>query len=73
MAKVETFACDICGAQKGGANHWWLIFLVEGGLLVLDWEFSGRPERSPFTADAHLCGQVHLLEWMSKNFLTKES
>jgi len=48
---IETFACDVCGAQKKDANRWWKVYAVASmdphataeqaqltGLLVAAWE-----------------------------------
>ena len=29
MAKIETYQCDVCGATKGEANHWWSLLVDE--------------------------------------------
>jgi hypothetical protein len=31
MAEKRTYVCDVCGAMKGEANHWWLAKTFRGG------------------------------------------
>lgn len=50
--KIETFKCDICGAQKGATNHWWKIDAGRSLILVPiedDYQAAGM---------LHLCGEA---------------
>jgi hypothetical protein len=74
LANVKTQTCDICGIQRQPSNHWFKVFKVEGGLLILTWEASSGPDgeaRNPEDADAHLCGATHVVEWGHKEFFAK--
>ncbi len=69
--KVQTYACDVCSIQKQPSNNWWKVYVVEGGAIVLQWDttlpfdYYGSVDK----ADAHLCGQKCILEWLSKSVL----
>lgn len=70
MSKIETYACDVCHTQRKEANHWWKVHRVDGGALVLGWDDElTRLVGTVETADAHLCGVQHVLEWLSKHVL----
>lgn len=73
MANIKTQSCDICGIHRAPSNHWFKVFRVDRGLLILEWESAG-PEgdaRPSENADAHICGHAHLVEWISKEFFGK--
>lgn len=71
--KVETYACDICGAQRKDANHWFKAYRLNGvvGIVIVSWEVtvvSGKLELSVHS-EAHLCGADCVTQWLSKNLL----
>lgn len=70
--KVDTYQCEICGVQKAAANHWWKVYPVLGGLIILEWDAELVNGIHPTETPAHLCGESHTLEWVSKR-LTKAS
>lgn len=57
MAKVDTFACDVCGTQKKTTNHW-LIFSPyksdgdRDAFQVQQWDV----ERANYNWVTHVCG-----------------
>lgn len=73
MSEHTTYKCDICGAEKRAANHWWLATRGNhGAITILPWSvvIAGIDVpvlRTGEQADAHLCGEQHVLEWISKN------
>jgi hypothetical protein len=52
MAKVEKYICNICGAERKEANHWFVAQLGEDFLRLMHW-----PE-APESFHLHMCGQV---------------
>ncbi len=78
--KVNSWQCDICGVQKKDANRWWKVYSLEGdrGILIAPWDavrVSLTDEQPVFLAldDAvHLCGEQHVMEWLSKTLPTIE-
>ena len=54
MAEIRTYVCDVCGKQKGEANHWWKILRVPGPrITVLPIDLPKRDEQA---AEFHVCG-----------------
>ena len=65
MAWTVAYACDICGKQKGEANHWWMARLSDtaeaggtadpeaGGVTLLRWSKDASRNGDVY----HLCGQ----------------
>ena len=56
MSQSLTYLCDVCGAGKLTANHWWRALVTRNGAAVrftiVPWEnFTGRPK-----LEIHLCG-----------------
>ncbi len=72
--KSETYACDICGKQKGDVNHWWVGTATEIGshrsFVVYPWP-CGRGEVAVGKRVNHLCGQQCAIqavsEWLQAN------
>lgn len=63
---VDTFACDICFVQKKTANRWWKVYPVKGGVVILEWDSELQGVTATDTP-AHLCGENHVFEWVSKH------
>ena len=68
--KVDNFACDVCGSQKGSLNHWFKFraYPNEGNgseFVVNDW--SGKGHDYPTTK--HLCSDACVIKtvqaWLS--------
>ncbi len=57
MSERRQYICDMCGAIRGEANHWWLARDVISVLEFFPW--SALPDLSPTAAKQcnHLCGQ----------------
>lgn len=52
MAVSEKITCDVCGIQKGEANHWIMVHFGNGATpRFLPWDGQFREY------DAHLCGE----------------
>jgi hypothetical protein len=49
--KIENYKCDVCGATKGEANHWWVIAITQHEFYLYGWHKNTRP-------DFHVCGQA---------------
>lgn len=81
-----TQKCDICKTPKTPVNGWWKVFLIKieekiVGTLVLSWDavpnsdpvLSAVQEAfAPKEADAHLCGNTHLSEWLAKTLFIEK-
>jgi hypothetical protein len=59
--RVETYKCDVCGVQKGGTNHWWLMWFEDGPdenvlvLKIMRWDdrlLGSHP------SERHFCGEA---------------
>ncbi len=49
--QITTYTCDICGRQKGEANHWFKGEAVGNiGFYIKKWVAESSPE------DKHICG-----------------
>jgi hypothetical protein len=63
MVWEVSFTCDVCGATKGEANHWWMLSLAECPCDDIDQvpqRFSVIPwsvEQSRDGEMRHLCGK----------------
>lgn len=72
MSQKTIFRCDVCGAEKKEANHWFIGFEVERSLSepenlrIEPWEWA----RAELTYAIHLCGsqcvQKRVQEFLSK-------
>lgn len=60
-----TYSCDRCGAQKGAANHWFVVLRCENGneLIAARWDRHSRS--AGFGPERHLCGERCLLSEIS--------
>jgi hypothetical protein len=63
MAWEVSFTCDVCGATKGEANHWWMLSLAECACDDVD-QMPQRFSVMPWSVDQsrngemrHLCGK----------------
>lgn len=70
MKIPETYKCEMCEKRRNDdSNHWLHGHLVGTGIMLLAWcdvIRSDQMERSHQNADAHLCGQDHAIQWVSK-------
>jgi hypothetical protein len=63
MVWEVSFTCDVCGATKGEANHWWMLSFAECACDDIDQvpqRFSVMPwsvEQSRDGEMRHLCGK----------------
>ncbi len=58
MSERVQYTCDVCGAEKREANHWWLCVVNEDGFQLAPWgstwyDSKQRPKVTP----QHICGQ----------------
>ncbi len=54
MPKIESYVCDVCGAIRGEANHWWQM-RIENACCLYRWDFCGELDLPD--APLYLCGQ----------------
>lgn len=40
MPELNTFACDVCAAQKREVNRWWVLYVLDGELKVREWDIA---------------------------------
>ena len=77
MSEHRAFKCDVCGVEKQLTNKWWKGYVIEGGgVMVIPWEMMKHRPPSAVNAplpeyylpqpDAHLCGEGHVVEWLSR-------
>lgn len=55
MAKLTSWTCDVCGAEKREVNRWWSCRVFENGITVLRWNDAAL-------LDGHLCGEQCVLK-----------
>lgn len=67
MAAELRYSCDVCGVQKGAANHWYTLQLGVDLMQVRTWR-TGHVE----PAALHICGERCLLTKISER-LGRES
>ncbi len=71
---VETkYFCDMCGAVRGDANHWFVVNLTNVGYHLYLWGWAEAEGRLDDDDANHLCGQkcVHALldRWLTTGSL----
>lgn len=52
MAQLKTYVCDVCGAQRKEANHWFLLDTTTKTMVITKWD-----DKLAETVDCHLCGE----------------
>jgi len=58
MPRAITYNCDICGAQRKEANHWFISFRpAKDGLIIKTWDWAAREGRLDYPEIKYLCGQ----------------
>jgi len=67
--------------EKKETNHWWKGYLLAGGeacvinagLLIIPWEIpiDDLAPSDVVSTEAHLCGEQHVAEWVSRNLTSK--
>lgn len=67
MAAELRYRCDVCGVQKGAANHWYTLQLGVDLMQIRTWR-TGHVE----PAALHICGERCLLTKISER-LGRES
>jgi hypothetical protein len=65
--KLEQFVCDVCGKQKGAANHWLIALLPDSVRLAMANAItltdphaaitSWSPQLAKLPMSRHLCGE----------------
>ncbi len=68
--KQESFTCDVCGARKGEANHWYKIRSLEG-FHVYRWDFFGEGASDYDDELIHCCGEKCVMKSLS-DFMGKK-
>jgi hypothetical protein len=64
----ETVICDVCGAGKNEANHWFMAFEDKGTVRLAAWGGLNRKRAST----KHLCGQSCVHRYVD-DFLARHS
>jgi hypothetical protein len=59
MALVTTYICDVCGAPRREANHWYVIQNAGIGFLL-------KPFEKMADQGTHLCGEACVLKKISE-------
>ena len=72
MSVKPTYVCDVCGATRKDANHWFLAWSMPNGCLMLaPWDVPQSPGYHDQPDMKHLCGQVcvHSIvgKWMEQS------
>lgn len=60
MRKPSVYTCDVCAADKGDVNHWFVIthYMNIGQFTVQAWEAKcGQDYIRDKTSALHICGQ----------------
>lgn len=72
MSVKPTYVCDVCGATRKEANHWFLAWPMPNGcLMIAPWDVPQSTGYHDLPDMKHLCGQVcvHSLvgKWMEQS------
>jgi hypothetical protein len=79
--RVETYKCDVCGAERKEANHWWKGRTAHArsnggrgpvvGVFVSKWEAHEKYFEHATPAwseqESHLCGENCVAQFVSKS------
>lgn len=52
MAQIKTWRCDVCGAEKRSANHWYMVDTTTKTMVIAKWDSETAPDM-----EFHLCGE----------------
>jgi len=66
MATKTQYTCDVCGKLKGTTNHWYVLFIGVGKIVIWPWKDAHQP------GALHICGEACLLKKISER-LGRES
>jgi hypothetical protein len=72
MSTEAICVCDVCGIQKGVANHWYCFATAPNGFTLTTW----RDDVHADNIGMHVCGQtcavraLHL--WLQTSYTQKE-
>jgi hypothetical protein len=58
MPRAITYNCDICGAQRKEANHWFAVYPAGEGITFLDWKRAMLSGRLDIIGVSFICGQA---------------
>lgn len=61
--EVSRFLCDVCGAEKGDANHW---LVVRSGLRFTATSWKMALDEGDVSEAQHICGQECLHKRLSQ-------
>ena len=70
MAKIETYACDVCGKQKGETNNWFVGVLVSSTPSIFSRIVLAAFSNAAIGDDTewtHLCGESCVHKFVSQN------
>ena len=57
MPRAITYNCDICGAQRKEANHWFVAIYTATAISFITWANVVRGGKLDYTCIKYLCGQ----------------
>jgi hypothetical protein len=57
MPRAITYNCDVCGAQRKEANHWFVAIISTVGVSIITWESAARDGKLDYDVK-YLCGQA---------------
>jgi hypothetical protein len=66
--KVNTYACDVCGAQRKEANHWFAVMIGEYRQVTI-YLWGTAPVDDAFVN--HICGIECLNKFVNKQLTTQ--
>jgi hypothetical protein len=58
MAVKTAYTCDVCGAERKEANHWFVACQTHAGLDFHTWGWALREEMLNEERLMHLCGRL---------------
>jgi hypothetical protein len=57
MPRAITYNCDVCGAQRKEANHWFAAAISPIGMTIYTWASAVQDGRLDRNFIRYLCGQ----------------
>lgn len=78
MAELNTFVCDVCGAQKRDVNHWWVVWTESGEFRCAEFDSDtwkglkdGLARHQSLTSLAIACGEEDVQTLFSRWLQTR--
>ena len=57
MPRAIIYNCDICGAQRKEANHWFAAVISTVGVSIITWASADQEGKLNYNYARYLCGQ----------------